>query len=135
MARDFANPAILQTVALQSETNTTTPNQTIGTKSSHTFNLSVSTQQQVEAIKFYVKTTGSEPATNLHITATSPSGTKSTLLNLFNGFTNSSETNLSLNLQSNAFYQENSSGIWRIEIYNNGDNSVTVNQLGYTLSY
>ncbi|MBF0351554.1 MAG: S8 family serine peptidase [SAR324 cluster bacterium] len=82
------------------------------TGASHTIN--VTDNLTIEAVQIRVSVT--HPYTgDLGIELVSPSGTKSILLNILNGFAN--DTNLSdMLLLSNAFYGEGSSGNWTVKI-------------------
>ncbi|KAB8038695.1 S8 family serine peptidase [Silvanigrella paludirubra] len=63
---------------------------------------------------------------------TSPSGTKSIIWNIGNAF--SSNGNLvNMPIQSNAFYGENSAGVWTLRVINSGLNAKTVSFKGIRL--
>ena len=67
----------------------------------------------IEMVQIAVKIT--HPYTGgLGIRLTSPAGTKSILLNVFNGFDN--DDDLDMQLASNAFYGESSRGKWKINV-------------------
>jgi subtilisin-like proprotein convertase family protein len=78
----------------------------------------------IEMVQIAVKIT--HPYTGgLGIKLTSPRGTKSILLNVFNGFDN--DDNLDMYLASNAFYGESSQGEWKINVVDISNHKGTLN--------
>jgi subtilisin-like proprotein convertase family protein len=73
----------------------------------------------IEAVQISVKATHPYPG-DLGIELTSPSGTKSILLNIRNGFNTANLAGMVL--ASNAFYGEGSAGTWTIKVVD-GDSS------------
>ena len=94
------------------------PNQTIPASASGlSDNITVNDNISIEAVQILVNATHPYPG-DLGFELTSPSGTKSILLNIRNGYTSYASSGGgfdNLSLLSNAFYHENSLGEWSLK--------------------
>ncbi len=97
-------------------------------KDGATYTLDVSTAMFIEAFQIKVNVTHTKAA-DLGIEVTSPSGTKSILLNINSNI--KSKSLLNYTLSSNAFYMERSKGKWKIKIIDGApDNTGVLNSIG-----
>jgi subtilisin family serine protease len=99
-----------QTNSITSTVNSTIPDNNISGISN---TINTASTLTIEAVQIKVNIT--HPYTGeLAVELTSPSGTKSVLFNMFNGF--GSSNNLNMVLLSNAFYGESATGNWTIKV-------------------
>lgn len=77
--------------------------------------ISVASSINVETVQVKVKVTHPRSG-QIGVELTSPSNTKSILLNINNSFLFSNDSNLNIVLTSNAFYGETANGVWSLKV-------------------
>ncbi len=77
--------------------------------------MSVTQNLVIEAVQVYVQIDHPRSG-EIGVELTSPSGTKSILMNINNSFLHENDSNLRIILSSNAFYGESSNGTWSLKV-------------------
>ncbi|WP_186646076.1 S8 family serine peptidase [Fluviispira vulneris] len=107
-----------------------------GVQNSYTVSLPAVKSSQnltLESVRLFVSIDSSYIG-DVGIELTSPSGTKSIIWNIGNAFSNKGNLK-NMPIQSNAFYGENSKGVWKVKIINSGLHSANVKLKGLGIQF